>query len=201
VLVNNAGLAGFGLFEVTSLKNMKGLFDVNLFGVVRTYQAVLPSISEHKSGLIINISGGFGIFASPFVVVYQMTKFGLDELTEGVRHEVKDYAIDTVSIFPGPFLTEIGCKTGFGADKKDILDAYGPDVQKSFEQFGGIMYGKMTEYKSHPQMVADGVLKLISMKNGTRPYRAAINPISGEIEKEYADFKLPVKTIWLKKLG
>jgi hypothetical protein len=50
-------------------------------------------------------------------------------------------------------------------------------------------------------MVADGALKLINMKKGTRPYQTAINPISGEIEKEYADFKLPAKTKWLKKLG
>jgi short-subunit dehydrogenase len=82
VLVNNAGVAGFGLFESTSLENMKGLFDVNLFGVVRTYQAVLPSMRKHKSGLIINISSGFGIFASPFVVPYQMGKFWLEALTE-----------------------------------------------------------------------------------------------------------------------
>jgi hypothetical protein len=66
-------------------------------------------------------------------------------------------------------------------------------LQKSFEEFGGIMYGKMMEYESDPQMIADGVLKLINMKKGTRPDQKAINPISGEIEKEYAGLKFPSK--------
>jgi len=201
VLVNNAGVAGFGIFEATSVDQMKNIFEVNLFGIVRTYQAVLPSMREHRAGLIINISSAYGIFTTPFVVPYQMTKFGLEALTEGVRHEVKQYGIETVSILPGPFPTEIGGKVGFGPDKPEIVEAYGPEVQKAFEQFGGIMYDKMVEYKSDPQMVADGVLKLINMKNGTRPYQTPINPISEEIEQEYVDLKPSIKKRWLEKLG
>jgi len=38
VLINNAGVAGFGLLEATSIDQIKRIFEVNLFGVIRTYQ-------------------------------------------------------------------------------------------------------------------------------------------------------------------
>ena len=59
----------------------------------------------------------------------------------------------------------------------------------------------MQDYKSDPQMVADGVLALVNMKAGTRPYQTPINPISQEIEQEVIDLKLPIKEKWLNKLG
>jgi len=201
VLVNNAGVVGFGLFEGTSVEQMKQVFEVNLFGIVRTYQAVLPSMRAQRSGLIINISSGLGIFATPFIVPYIMTKFGVEALTEGVRHEVKQYGIETVSILPGPFPTEITTKAGFGPDKSEVLAAYGPDVQRSFEQFGTTMVGKMEEYKVDSQLVADGVLALINMKAGTRPYQTSINPIAQEIEQPYTNSKLAIKTAWMEKMG
>jgi NAD(P)-dependent dehydrogenase (short-subunit alcohol dehydrogenase family) len=201
VLVNNAGVAGFGVFEATSVDQMKNLFEVNVFGIVRTYQAVLPSMREHKAGLIINISSIFGQFATPFVVPYQMTKFGVEALTEGVRHEVKQYGIETVAILPGPFPTEIGSKVGFGPDKPEIVEAYGAKVQKSFEQFGGIMYGKIEEYKANPQEIADGVLKLINMKAGTRPFQTVVNRLGEGVEQEFAEARLPYKTKMMETMG
>jgi NAD(P)-dependent dehydrogenase (short-subunit alcohol dehydrogenase family) len=201
VLVNNAGVAGFGVFEGTSVDQMKNLFEVNLFGIVRTYQAVLPSMRKHKAGLIINVSSTFGLFATPFVVPYQMTKFGVEALTEGVRHEVKQYGIETVALSPGPFPTEIGSKVGFGADKAEIVEAYGPEVQKSFEQFGGIMYGKIGEYKADPQEVADGVLALINMKPGTRPFQTVVNRPGEGVEQEFADARLSYKTKMMETMG
>ncbi|MEO6286275.1 MAG: SDR family NAD(P)-dependent oxidoreductase [Dyadobacter sp.] len=53
VLVNNAAVAGFGLLEVYSLDKIRQIFEVNFYGVVRTYQAVLPTMCTEKSGLII----------------------------------------------------------------------------------------------------------------------------------------------------
>ena len=201
VLVNNAGVAGFGVFEATSVDQMKNIFEVNVFGIVRTYQAVLPSMREHKAGLIINISSGFGLFTSPFVVPYQMTKFGVEALTEGVRYEVKRYGIETVSVLPGPFPTEIGGKVGFGPDKPEIVEAYGPEVQQSFDEFGGIMYGKIEEYNADPQEVADSILALINMKAGTRPFQTVVNRIGEGIEQEFVEARLPYKIKMMENMG
>src|SRR3569833_3141897 len=58
VLVNNAAVAGFGLLEAYSLDQFRQMLDVNAFSVLRTYQAVLPSMRKEKNGLIINITSG-----------------------------------------------------------------------------------------------------------------------------------------------
>jgi len=201
VLVNNAGVAGFGLFEATEVETIKRMFDVNLFGLVRTYQAVLPSMRKNRSGLVINISSGLGILSSPFLVPYAATKFAVEAMTEGIRHEVKDYGIETVTLLPGSFPTEVSTKQGFGADKPEVVESYGDETQRSLEKFGSIMFGKMAEYASDPQQVADNVLMLVNMKKGTRPYQTVVNPVAGEIEQAFADSKLAVKEVWLEKMG
>lgn len=201
ILVNNAGVAGFGLFEATEIDTIKGMFEVNLFGVIRTYQAVLPSMRKNRSGLVINVSSGLGILSSPFVVPYAATKFAVEALTEGIRHEVKDLGIETVTVLPGSFPTEVSKKQGFGADKQEVIDSYGAETQKSLENFGSIMWGKMQEYASDPQQVADNILMLVNMKKGTRPFQTVVNPVAGEIEQAFADSKLAVKEVWLEKMG
>jgi short-subunit dehydrogenase len=201
VLVNNAGVVGFGLFEATKVDTIKSMFDVNVFGVMRLYQAVLPSMRKNKSGLIINVSSGLGVLSSPFVAAYAATKFAVEGLTEGIRHEVKEYGVETVTILPGAFPTEISGKAGFGADKLEVIESYGPDKQKALEDFGGIMWAKMQEYKNDPQQVADTINNLVKMKNGTRPFQTAINPVAQELEQAFLDTKLPVKENWLKAMG
>ncbi|HEX3933132.1 MAG TPA: SDR family NAD(P)-dependent oxidoreductase, partial [Puia sp.] len=173
----------------------------NLFGVVRTCQALLPSMRQRQSGLIINISSDFGIFGVPFLVPYQMTKSGVEALTEGLRHEIKRYGIEIVSILPGPFPTEIGGKVGFGPDEPDIVEAYGNEVQTALTNFGQIMSSKMQEYKNDPQMVADTVLALVNMQDGTRPYQTPVNPIAQEIEDDLINIRVLLKGKWLKKFG
>jgi NAD(P)-dependent dehydrogenase (short-subunit alcohol dehydrogenase family) len=201
VLVNNAGVAGFGLFEATEVETIRSMFDVNVFGVMRAYQAVLPSMRQNRSGLIINISSGLGILSSPYLAPYAATKFAIEGLTEGIRHEVKDYGIETVTVLPGSFPTDITGKQGFGADKPAVIEAYGDAAQKSLENFGGIMFKKMDEYASDPQQVADSILSLIDMQNGTRPYQTVVNPVAGKIEQAFANSKLAVKEVWLEKMG
>jgi len=48
VLVNNAAVSGFGLFEAFSMGQIKNMMDINLYGVIRAYQAVLPSMRKNK---------------------------------------------------------------------------------------------------------------------------------------------------------
>jgi NAD(P)-dependent dehydrogenase (short-subunit alcohol dehydrogenase family) len=201
VLVNNAGVAGFGLFEATEVETIKSMFDVNVFGVMRVYQAVLPAMRKNRSGLIINVSSGLGILSSPYLAPYAATKFAIEGLTEGIRHEVKEYGIETVTVLPGSFPTDITGKQGFGADRPAVIEAYGNAAQKSLENFGGIMFGKMAEYASDPQQVADSILELIDMKKGTRPFQTVVNPVAGEIEQAFANSKLAVKEVWLEKMG
>lgn len=201
VLVNNAGVTGFGLYEATSLKQMQAIFDINVWGTVRATQAVLPGMRAAKAGLIINITSGLGLFAAPFSVPYAMSKFAVEGLTEGLRTEVRDYNIETVSIPAGPFPTGIVQKTGFGADKQEIIDAYGPDAERGFNEFGAAMFAKIEETKADPQEIADAVSDLINMKAGTRPTHRAVNRMGGGAEQRFTDIKADYKQELFDNIG
>jgi NADP-dependent 3-hydroxy acid dehydrogenase YdfG len=201
VLVNNAGVSGFGLFEAFSLEQIRNMFEVNFYGVVRTYQAVLPSMREHKSGLIINLTSGASGHTLPFMVPYLASKFGVESITEGLQDELSDYGIENVSIQPGVYPTEMtnGAKTGINADKEDITAGYGDAAQQKFNALGGALFGKMAEFKMNPQAIADGVLRLVNMEKGTRPLRYPIDAIAQGTDLEFIKLRAESKAKWLAK--
>ena len=65
VLVNNAGYGLNGAFEDLGMDEIKAQFETNVFGLIRTTQAVLPIMRSQKSGTIINISSAAGRFGFP----------------------------------------------------------------------------------------------------------------------------------------
>jgi len=83
---------------------MKNVFEVNLWGKLRGYLAVLPSMRKNKSGLIINISSGLGMIAAPYIAPYVGSKFAIEGMTESIRMELKEFGIENVTLQPGAFL-------------------------------------------------------------------------------------------------
>lgn len=197
VLVNNAGVSGFGLFEATSLEQMKNIFEVNVWGTVRTILAVLPSMREHQSGLIINITSGLALITAPYLGPYNGSKWAIEGITETLRYEVQNQGIETVTLQPGAFPTGINDKTNHGSDRPEITEAYGSEASDKIQKFGGIMYGKMDEYKMDPQEIADAITKLVEMESGTRPFYTTVNRVTDNLEQEYADKKTPYNHEWL----
>jgi NAD(P)-dependent dehydrogenase (short-subunit alcohol dehydrogenase family) len=201
VLVNNAGVTGSGVVEATSVDIVKKLFEVNYFGVLRMYQAVLPSMRKHKHGLIINISSGLGVVSLPFLVPYSSSKFALEALTEGIRSELARFNIENVSVQCGPYPTGIMMKPGFNADKQSIVDEYGEESQAAFQKFGGTMFQKVAEFKMDPQAVADGIVKLVNMRLGTRPHQYPIDAIAKGLDQEMLDVRNTAVGKWLANYG
>jgi NAD(P)-dependent dehydrogenase (short-subunit alcohol dehydrogenase family) len=203
VLVNNAGITGYGLAEAYTIEQVKKMFEVNFYGVLRTYDAVLPSMRANKNGLIINISTGASGFTLPFMVPYMASKFAMESLTEGFNHELKAYGIENVSIQSGVYPTEMnnGSKTGLNADKEDIIAAYGQDAINTFNAMGGALFGKMADYKMDPQTIADGVLDLINLNKGERPLRYPLDVIAQGADHEFVKSRAEIKDKWAKNYG
>lgn len=201
VLVNNAAVSGFGLLEAYSLDSIRQMFEVNFYGVIRTYQAVLPSMRAHKSGLIINISSGASAHTSPFMVPYFASKFGVESITEGLQDELKQFNIDNVSIQPGVYPTEMntGEKTGVNADKPEIAADYDPVATEQFNAIGAALFGKMKEFNMNPQTIADGILQLIQMKEGSRPLRFPLDAVAQGTDSEFINARAELKAKWLAK--
>ncbi|ATY32367.1 oxidoreductase [Sphingomonas psychrotolerans] len=101
VLVNNAGLGLFGGAEESSAAQVQRLFDVNLFGVIRMINAVLPSMRARGEGRIINLSSAVGFVPAPYSAHYAASKFALEGYSESLDHEVRAFNVRVSLIEPG----------------------------------------------------------------------------------------------------
>jgi short-subunit dehydrogenase len=101
VLVNNAGIGLIGGAEESSILQAQRLFDVNVFGVARVVNAVLPVMRSQKMGRIINMSSILGLIPSPFNAFYASTKHAVEGYSESLDHEVRNFGIRVVLVEPG----------------------------------------------------------------------------------------------------
>jgi len=106
VLVNNAGYGSYGALEDVPLSEAKYQFEVNIFGLARLTQLVLPYMRKQQSGKIINISSIGGKLGEPHGAWYHATKYAVEGLSDCLRMELKQFNIDVVIIEPGAILTE-----------------------------------------------------------------------------------------------
>ncbi len=106
VLVNNAGYGSYGAVEDVPMSEARYQFEVNVFGLARLTQLVLPHMRRQGSGRIINISSVGGRIWEPLGGWYHATKFAVEGLSDSLRVEVKPFGIDVVVIQPGAIRTE-----------------------------------------------------------------------------------------------
>ena len=101
LLVNNAGVGLVGAAEESSLEQARSIFDVNLFGVIRMTNAVLPLMRQQRSGRIVNISSVMGLIPSPFMALYASSKHAVQGYSQSLDHEVRGCGIRVVLVEPG----------------------------------------------------------------------------------------------------
>ncbi|MCB9297300.1 MAG: oxidoreductase [Lewinellaceae bacterium] len=108
VLINNAGYAVYGAVEDVPLEDARRQFEVNIFGLARITQEVLPHMRQQKSGKVINISSMGGRIYTPLGAWYHATKHALEGWSDCLRLELEPFNIDVVVIQPGIITTEFG---------------------------------------------------------------------------------------------
>jgi NAD(P)-dependent dehydrogenase (short-subunit alcohol dehydrogenase family) len=106
VLVNNAGYGSYGAVEDVPLSEARYQFDVNVFGLARLTQLVLPHMRANRSGRIINISSIGGRIYEPLGGWYHATKFAVEGLSDSMRVELAPHGIKVVIIEPAGIRTE-----------------------------------------------------------------------------------------------
>jgi NADP-dependent 3-hydroxy acid dehydrogenase YdfG len=106
VLVNNAGYGSYGALEDVPLDEARRQFDVNVFGLARLCQLVLPIMRAQKSGKIVDITSVGGKIWEPLGSWYHATKFAVEGLSDCLRAEVEGFGIDVIIIEPGAIRTE-----------------------------------------------------------------------------------------------
>ncbi len=105
VLVNNAGRTHVGAVEETTDAELRGLFEVHLFGPAALTRAVLPHLRARRSGAIVQISSMGGQLSFAGFSAYSATKFALEGMSEALADEVRPLGIKVLIVEPGAFRT------------------------------------------------------------------------------------------------
>jgi NAD(P)-dependent dehydrogenase (short-subunit alcohol dehydrogenase family) len=141
VLINNAGIGSMGAVEKTSLEDIKKSFEVNMFGVVRMTQAVLPQMRKQQFGRIINMSTLGSMLGLPFRAFYSASKGAMDLMTESVRLETEKFGIGACTIHPGEVSTNIAEHRVISTKIDD--ETYGKSIKKAFDKLDeSVVHGK-----------------------------------------------------------
>jgi len=107
LLVNNAGLADYGLFTDLTPARWREIFAVNLDGTFYCTQAALPAMIQAKSGVILNIASIWGMVGASCEAAYAASKAAVIGLTKSLAKELGPSGIRVNCIAPGAVETEM----------------------------------------------------------------------------------------------
>ena len=167
LLVNNAGYGLNGAFEDLAMDEIKAQYETNLFGLIRTTQAVLPIMRRQKSGTVINISSGAGRFGFPWSSAYVSTKFAVEGLSESMSYELEPFGIKVVLVEPGVIKTNFVDGMVIAKKSQDPKSPYSQIIQKMVTGLE-----EMMKNGSSPDLVAKVVLNAAINKNPSLRYLA-----------------------------
>jgi short-subunit dehydrogenase len=165
VIINNAGYGSYGAMEDVPISEAKYQFEVNLFGLARLTQLLLPTMRTQHSGRIINVSSIGGSFGEPHGAWYHATKYALEGLSDSLRMELKQFGIEVVIIKPGAILTEWN-----SIARENLMKTSGNTAYKALVQKHVKMLTDADNSGSSPKVVADTILKAVTAKRPRTRY-------------------------------
>ncbi len=157
VLVNNAGYGVIGALEDLSMDEIKAQYETNVFGLIRVTQAVLPTMREQKSGIIVNISSIGGKMAMPLSSPYIATKFAVEGLSESIAYDLEKFGIKVVIIEPGAIKTNFDSGMIVAKKNQSPNSPYYDTMQKFQNSISSIVKNGTPAVK-----VAEVILKAIT---------------------------------------
>lgn len=168
ILINNAGYGSYGSLEDVSIDEGRYQVEVNVMGMARLAQLVIPGMRERRSGRIINVSSVFGKMWGPLGVWYHATKYAVEGLSDALRLELRPFGIHTIIIEPGAIKTEWG---QIAIDK--LLQVSGETAYSA--QAHAVAHSLSTIMEKmavQPQVIADAVVKAATTRSPRARYVA-----------------------------
>lgn len=157
-LVNNAGYGAYGALEEVPLEEGRRQFEVNVFGLSRLTQLVVPSMRQRRAGRIVNVSSIGGRIHEPMGSWYHATKFAVEGMSDCLRMELAPFGIDVVIIQPGAIRTEWS-----GIARASLLATSGAGAYREQAlQAAALLAGADAGSGSPPSVVADAVWKALT---------------------------------------
>lgn len=168
VLINNAGFGMFGSVEETSIADARYQFEVNLFGLARLTQLLLPAMRAKGAGRIVNLSSMGGKIYTPLGAWYHATKHAIEGWSDCLRIELAPFGIDVVIIEPGIIATDFGnvlldpmLKRSGQGPYKALAQGLAKSTRDAYDKPGA---------SSSPRVVTDAIFKAIAAKKPRTRY-------------------------------
>jgi NAD(P)-dependent dehydrogenase (short-subunit alcohol dehydrogenase family) len=118
VLVNNAGYALPGPLEALAERDLRELFDTNVFGLLAVTRVFLPAMRERGQGRVVNVGSIMGRVTMPLLGAYNASKHAVAAITDALRMELAPFGVTVVLVEPG------AVRTGFAARALAALAPY-----------------------------------------------------------------------------
>ncbi len=164
LLVNNAGIGLLGGAEESTMAQAKFIFDVNVFGIMRMTNAVLPVMRKQGRGRIINLSSILGLIPAPYNALYASTKHAIEGYSESLDHEVRTQGIRIVLVEPGVTRTSFEENVTRPDRQLPIYDEVRADAEKLMRE--------IVAKGDAPEVVAEAVLRAANTASPKRRYTA-----------------------------
>jgi NAD(P)-dependent dehydrogenase (short-subunit alcohol dehydrogenase family) len=186
VLVNNAGHGLLGAIEEASDAEVLGVYETNVFGLLRVTRAVLPYLRKQKSGHIVNLSSIGGLVGLPGWGIYNSTKFAVEGISEALAAKLAPLGIRVTVVEPGPF------RTDFLGGSLAMTDKKLADYEASAGKTRNYATDRNGRQQGDPALAADAIIKAVTAENpplhlplGAMAYERA-NAKLDELKKEFA---------------
>ena len=168
VLINNAGYGYFGAVENVPMDDARNQLEVNVFGLARLCQLVLPTMRAQHSGRIINTASVAGRAVFYYGGWYHVSKYAVESLSDALRMELKPFGIDVVIIEPGAI------KTNWGIIAADHLTETSKGT--AYEETGTMMANNLrnmylSNMISDPAVVRKAIVRAVNARRPCTRYR------------------------------
>ncbi|HEY0933397.1 MAG TPA: oxidoreductase [Trebonia sp.] len=189
VLVNNAGRSHVGALEETSDRELRSLFDVQVFGPAALLRAVLPHMRQRRSGTVVTMSSMGGQLSFAGFAAYSGAKFALEGMSEALADEVRPLGIKVLIVEPGAFRTGLFAATSASGPIAD----YAPTVGLTRQMISG----SDGQQPGDPAKAAAAIITAIDAPE--TPLRLplgddAVDAISGHLDSVRAELSAWEKT-------
>src|SRR5215213_54992 len=164
LLVNNAGVGLVAGAEESSIEQAKSLFDVNVFGVVRMTNAVLPIMRRQGAGRIVNLSSLMGLVPAPYSALYAASKHAIEGYSESLDHEVRGSGVRVVLVEPAWTRTSFEGNVYQADQQLGIYESARTNAE-------GVLRDEMKTADT-PELVASAVVKASTEASPRRRYTA-----------------------------
>jgi NAD(P)-dependent dehydrogenase (short-subunit alcohol dehydrogenase family) len=172
VLVNNAANFYAGFFEELTPEQMERQLSTSLIGPMNVTRAVLPVMRKQRSGLIITISSTAGLIGFEFGTAYAASKFGLEGWMQSLQAEIEPFGIDTITVNPGFFRTELLTEESTRFAERTIED-YNERRAKQMEFWKGYN----GQQSGDPAKLAQALITISSQEKPPRRFIAGADAV------------------------